>query len=78
MSNNRSGNDFSSVFMKVLRDIFGWFAGVLGICLVAGGIGTAAGFFIGLPYTLALGCGLLAIVLVLAVWLFMMSGGDLF
>lgn len=78
MSNNRPDHGFGRFVIGMLRGIFGWFAGALGICLVAGGIGTGAGVYMGLSLPGALMVGGFAIILVLAVWLFLMSGGDLF
>lgn len=72
MSKNRS-----SILGSLLSGMGRWFANMLGICAIAGGLGTGAGLFMGLPFVWALACGGAAIVLVLALYLFLMSGGDL-
>lgn len=73
MKNNRPNRQDANIFLSVLGSMFRWFASLLGVCLVAGVIGAGAGLYVGLPFMGALGAGVLAILIVLGLWLYMMS-----
>lgn len=76
MTNNNSGP--RSVLGGILRDILRFLGNLVGVCLVAGAIGTVAGLYMGLSFSGALLIGLGAIILVLAIFLVLRAGGDLF
>jgi len=72
-----AGEDLADFATDTGKSIGRWFAKILGISAVAGSVGTITGLILGAPfYPWALICGASAIIIVLALYLFLISGAH--